>query len=112
VARQRIPRLAQTKIRLPTALRRYLQREADKHKRPLNAEIIERLEQSRERQAREAIAEAAAVMAFGKLIERTDWYEVRHKPSAEPSVARPGQTIAETIADMAREILDDKGDSK
>jgi hypothetical protein len=108
VARQRIPRLAQTKIRLPTALRRYLQREADKHKRPLNAEIIERLEQSRERQAREAIAEAAAVMAFGKLIERTDWYEVRHKPSAEPSAARPGQTIA----DMAREILDDKGDSK
>jgi predicted transcriptional regulator len=104
VARQRIPRLAQTKIRLPTALRRYLQREADKHKRPLNAEIIERLEQSRERQEREAIAEAAAEKAFGKLVERCEWFEVRHKPGA----ARPEQTIA----DMAREILDDKGDKK
>jgi Arc-like DNA binding domain len=43
---RKIPRLAQTKIRLPTALRRDLQREADKHKRPLNAEILHRLGQS------------------------------------------------------------------
>ena len=43
---RKIPRLAQTKIRLPTALRRNLQREADKLKRPLNAEILHRLEQS------------------------------------------------------------------
>jgi hypothetical protein len=43
---RKIPRLAQTKIRLPTALRRNLQREADKLKRPLNAEILHRLDQS------------------------------------------------------------------
>jgi Arc-like DNA binding domain len=43
---RKIPRLAQTKIRLPTMLRRELQREADKHKRPLNAEILHRLDQS------------------------------------------------------------------
>jgi Arc-like DNA binding dprotein len=59
----KIPRLAQTKIRLPTALRRDLQRAADKNKRPLNAEIIERLEAScrNEKIQEDQLAIAAAV---------------------------------------------------
>jgi hypothetical protein len=67
---RKIPRLAQTKIRLPTALRRDLQREADKYKRPLNVEIIERLELSFQRQMTASLINEAAKKAAEEMLDQ------------------------------------------
>ena len=66
---RKIPRLAQTKIRLPAALRRDLRRRADNNKRPLNAEIIRRLEASCRNEDVQAAQLAIATTAASNALE-------------------------------------------
>jgi hypothetical protein len=97
---------AQIKIRLPEALRRDLEREAAKTGRTLNGEIVHRLTQPFVQADREAIAEAAAEKAYGRLVERGEWFEVRTKgPELEPG-NRPA--TAEEVKAAAAEILANK----
>jgi Arc-like DNA binding domain len=62
MARKKV-RPAQIKIRLPEKLRRDLEREADKHGRTLNGEIVHRLTQPFVEADRKAIAAEAAEKA-------------------------------------------------
>jgi Arc-like DNA binding domain len=57
---------AQIKIRLPEALRRSLEREADKNGRTLNGEIVHRLTQPFVEADREALIETAVGRALAK----------------------------------------------
>ena len=68
MARKKAP--AQIKIRLPEALRRDLEREAAKHGRTLNGEIVYRLTQPFIQADREAVAAAAASDAVKNLLAK------------------------------------------
>src|SRR5262245_6633688 len=96
---RKIPRLAQTKIRLPTALRRDLQREADRNKRPLNAEIIRRLEQSLVQESDDARAEKTAqktLAAFVAAVTEDSWRVLKE------NMARRMGTTPEALDQIAK----------
>ena len=57
----------QLKLRFPEKLRLQIEAAADRNQRSMNAEIIERLEQSFQRQDQAALAEAAATAVINKL---------------------------------------------
>jgi Arc-like DNA binding domain len=94
---RKIPRLAQTKIRLPHTLRRDLQRAADGSKRPLNAEIIWRLQASfvEEKAARAAAREILEKMkASPSVLEHP-----LGSPKEEIATVRKGKPVVHFIWD-------------
>jgi plasmid stability protein len=106
---------AQIKIRLPEALRRDLEREAARHGRTLNGEIVYRLTQPFIQADREAVAVAAVETTLEKMwgppdevVERTD---ARGRPFwtklwKNPLSSVPAPKLTEEEEKLIRELRD------
>jgi len=70
---RKLSETVQLKLRFPERLRLRIDAAANRNQRSMNAEIIDRLEQSFQRHDQLAVAEAAATTAVDKVMKLAPW---------------------------------------